>query len=209
MANNRLPRYPDAAGGAKRPRCKQCFEPVWRPRRQLPRSRLPEPLRDWLFYAGSLSRRVQRACSGRFGVEVLSQGWERPMLNEVRRLGLRHGRLALVRQVHLLCDGLPWVFARTVIPRTTLSGRRRVLGRLGTRPLGAVLFADPGLRREEMEVCRIRRGQFLFDLSTRRCGDEVEGEVEAVWGRRSVFYLRGKPLLVGEVFMPVACFRPD
>ncbi len=179
--------------------CQQCFEPVWRPRRQWHRSRLPAPLRDWLFYAGSLTRRVQRACPGPFRVEVLSQSWERPMHNEACRLGLRHARLALVRQVYLLCDEQPWVFARTVIPRTTLRGRCRVLARLGTRPLGAVLFADPGLQRDEMEVCSIRRGQALFDLATRRSGTRCE----TLWGRRSVFYLRGKPLLVGEVFMPV------
>jgi chorismate lyase len=52
-----------------------------------------------------------------------------------------------LREVYLLCDGVPWVYARTAIPRETLTGRHRRLAYLKTRPLGAMLFADPGMAR--------------------------------------------------------------
>lgn len=173
--------------------------PLWQPRQQRITDPPPAGLRDWLFDTGSLTRRVQCACPGRFSVEVLSQGWERPMHNEARRLGLRTGHLALVRQVHLLCDGQPWVFARTVIPQSSLGGPRRRLFRLGARSLGSVLFADPGVCRDEIEVCHTWRGQDLHALATCYNG----ARAESLWGRRSVFYLQGQPLLVGEVFMAV------
>lgn len=179
--------------------CKYCYEPVWRPRRRLPRGALPAALADWLFDPGSLTRRVQASCDGQFRVDVIRQGWFRPMLNEARRLRLRNAERALIREVYLMCDERAWVYARTVIPRRTLRGPCRHLVRLGSRSLGTVLFADRSMRRDEVEVSRIEPGQFMYEPATRRGGDPGP---RAIWGRRSVFYLREKPLLVCEVFLP-------
>ena len=62
----------------------------------------------------------------------------------------------------------------------TLSGPARALTHLGTKPLGAVLFNHPGVRRGPISVCLIERG---------------------IWGRQSVFFLYNKPLLVSEYFL--------
>lgn len=182
---------------------RHAFEPVWQPRRRLLGKALPAVAAQWLFDPSSLTRRVCDACSGAFRVDVLSQRWGRPMLNEARRLGMAERSTALIRQVHLLCDEVPWVFARTVMPRRTLSGPRRYLTQLGTRPLGAVLFADPSMRRDEVEVACIRPGQYAFDLATNR----LAVAPPCIWGRRSVFFLDEEPLLVSEIFLPalVAC----
>lgn len=179
--------------------CKHCFEPVWRPRRQLSHGVLPGALADWLFDAGSLTRRVQHACDGTFRVELIQQVWGRPMLNEARRLRLRNGEWALIREVYLMCNDHPWVYARTIIPRRILRGRGRQLARLGNRSLGSVLFADRSMHRDEVEVSRIEPGQLMFEPAMRRAS---EPGVSAIWGRRSVFYLRHRPLLVCEVFLP-------
>jgi chorismate--pyruvate lyase len=45
------------------------------------------------------------------------------MADEARALGLRLGAWAWIREVQLLGDGQPWVFARTLIPADTLRGR--------------------------------------------------------------------------------------
>lgn len=174
------------------------FEPRWRIRRHLWQGMVPAEMACWLFDSGSLTARMIAACRGQFRVELISQGWQRPMLNEALRLNMDPDRLALVRQVYLYCDDTPWVFARTVIPRTTLSGPQRHLANLGTRPLGAVLFADPHMRRDEVEVACIRSGQRIFHSATR----VLRGPVDEIWGRRSVFYLDNKALLVNEVFLP-------
>ena len=176
---------------------RRASEALWQPYRRFRRQGIPSSLLNWLLDPGSLTQRVQSACSGRFRVELLGQHWVRPLDNEARALGMRLGTRALVREVQLLCDEVPWVFARTVIPLRSLRGRQRRLGRLGTRPLGAVLFADRSMRRDELELARLRGADPLLRLAA-----DFESLPEEVWGRRSVFRVGGKPLLVSEFFLP-------
>jgi chorismate--pyruvate lyase len=179
----------------------QAFFPrsaVWRPSAQLSYGAIPARYRHWLLDPSSLTQRLIGACPGRFRVELLTLGWMRPLPDECRRLALRRGQLALVRQVQLRCDERAWVYARTVIPRTTLSGRQRRLAYLGARPLGAALFADPTMQRDAVEVVRLVPGGRLFALAAQGLGLPPA----ELWGRRSVFRLAGKPLLVSEIFLP-------
>ena len=103
------------------------FKSVWRLPKRLFFSKVPQTLLSWLLDPSSLTLRLQHACGGNFSVQVLSQHWSNPAADEARLLGLGRGERVLVRQVHLLCDGQPWVFARTVIPASTLRGRGRRL----------------------------------------------------------------------------------
>jgi len=173
-------------------------EPLWRPQSRVPPASIPRDILSWLTEPDSLTRRLQLTCDGRFEVQVVSQGRARPLMNEARALGMGHAACGFIRQVRLLCDGRPWVFARSVIPARTLTGRQRRLARLGRRPLGALLFSDPTMRRDEMEIACLRRGQGVFVEATRG----LRRTPDAIWGRRSVFYLEGKPLLVSEIFLP-------
>ena len=173
-------------------------EAIWIPRSRLLRAHVPSAILDWLLDKASLTRRVQTACRGRFSVRVLSQGWMRPMLNEALALGIDPGRTALVRQVELLCDNTPWVCARTIIPRTTLTGPLRKLAHLQSRSLGATLFASPTMQRGEVEVTKISAASKTHQLITRHGANLPE----SLWGRRSVFRVYEKPLLVCEFFLP-------
>ena len=173
-------------------------EPDWHVAARLHRRDVPEPVLRWLLDPASLTRRIQSACHGCFRVEVLFQGWARPQHNETRELGMRTGSSGFVREVHLLCDGRPWVFARTIIPRTTLTGPRRCLTRLKSRPLGAVLFADPSMQRGPVEIARLSPCDKLYPTAIRH----LTQRPETIWGRRSLFTLGGKPLLVSEIFLP-------
>ena len=178
----------------------QCYraEPVWREASRLHRREVPDVVLRWLLDPASLTRRIQSACGGRFRVEVLAQGWARPHHNEMRVLGMRDPAWGFVREVQLLCDEHPWVFARTVIPRTTLTGPRRRLTRLRSRPLGAVLFADPSMQRGPVEIARLTPCDRLYPIATNR----LAVRPDSIWGRRSVFTLAGFPLLVSEIFLP-------
>ncbi len=177
---------------------KHANEPVWHPRNRIRNGWLSPAMQQWLLDDSSLTRRLQQNCPGRFRVEVLNQGWERPLLSEARALKIRPERRVLVRQVHLLCDDTPWVFARTVIPVTSLRGRQRRLRHLGNRPLGAFLFADPHMRRAPLEIVSIDAGQRLYH----RAIAHSRHQDNTIWGRRSVFYLEERPLLVSEIFLP-------
>ena len=126
------------------------------------------------------------------------------MRNEAHRLKLSRFDTALIRQVYLHCGDHRWVFARTVIPRKTLTGRQKYLANLGNKPLGAVLFADPLMHRDEVEVTSLRPGQSLFDAAVKGIGSTPDH----IWGRRSVFYLKKKSLLVNEIFLPTIAGCP-
>ena len=173
-------------------------EPLWIPQSRLVRSDIPSTVLDWLLDEASLTKRLQSVCRGRFRVRVLSQGWARPMVNEAQVLGLHPYKYAMVRQVELLCDETPWVYARTIIPRKTLKGRLRRLAHLQSQSLGAVLFASPTMRRGEVEIANI-----LVNSTVHKLFEDQGGHLpESAWARRSVFHLYEKPLLVSEIFLP-------
>ena len=166
----------------------------WYSRRQIFNQPVPPALLDWLFDTSSLTARLQRRCPGQFRVELLSQRIDSPRLDELKALALEYGDHALVRQVRLFCRDDALVFARTVIPLTTLKGRERSYANLGSRPLGAMLFADNSMRRGEVMVSRLDENDVNYKYTGDAGGDR--------WGRRSIFYVSGKPLLVSEYFLP-------
>jgi len=130
-----------------------------------------------------------------------------PSNDEIQRLKIKSRHYALIREVILYCGHTPVIFARTVIPIKTLTGPQRQLSYLGNRPLGEFLFAQPGLQRDTMEVAVLKNGHQLFDSAVSNMSDKSFPAAEKrmpdnIWGRRSIFRLRSKPLLVAEVFLP-------
>jgi chorismate--pyruvate lyase len=173
-------------------------EPDWLTWEQQRTGQIPPGLATWLHDKESLTRRVQAACGPGFQVRLVRQGWGSPLYSEGRLLKMRRGEIAVIREVFLLCGEQPWVFARTLIPIHSLRGRARRLTRLGERPLGEVLFSHPGLRRGATQVARLLPKHRLFVAAVAGLG-EVPTQL---WGRRTLFYYAGKPLLVNEIFLP-------
>ncbi len=168
-------------------------------------ARIPEHYLPWLLDTASLTQRLMDACGNEVRVQVLNQAWDRPRPDEARVLGMRAQGHALVRQVQLLCGGQPWVYARTLLPRATLTGPERRLAHLKSRSLGAVLFADPTMQRGRTEIVRLRPTDDLYALAAQ----PLAAPPAEIWGRRTLFRLRGKPLLVSEFFLPgIGEFRP-
>ena len=126
---------------------------------------------------------------------MLKQEIARPRLAESHMLGLPPGRRAMIREVLLHGRDTPWVYARSIMPMSTLTGRQRRLKRLDSRPLGALLFADPGMRRGSLQPGRVAASSLPWAAG-------VSQHPEPLWGRRSLFFLDGKPLLVSEIFLP-------
>lgn len=144
---------------------------------------MPANAQDWLFDSGSLTARLKTLSEGKFAVEVVDESW---LVFPELRFRSRFGPVApehrfWSRRVVLLGNGVPWVFANTLIPTHSLGGDLEQIIRLGTRPLGEYLFSQPELSRSEIEVKEI---------------------AEQSWGRRSWFFLNAKPVLVAEYFLP-------
>ncbi len=134
---------------------------MWRAASNVLRATLPKRLLPWLYDRGSLTLRLKQASGGDSRVQVLSQGWQRPLLNERLALVMGHQEYAMVRQVLLICKGEPWVYARSIIPLRTMSGAGRQLLVLDNRPLGAFLFANHGVVREPMEIACVHPDEML------------------------------------------------
>lgn len=175
------------------------LEPSWLGRGLMRHAQIPEQVYPWLWDQTSLTARIKSVCRhAGFRVRVLRQGWGRPLYSEARLLGMRRGGRAIVREVELLCGDTPWVFARTLIPAVSLRGPARRLAHLGDRPLGEVLFSDQRMRRGETQVARLQPRHPLFTAATCNLAERPS----EIWGRRTLFYLSSKPLLVNEIFLP-------
>ena len=174
------------------------LEPNWRGWPQQRVSAIPAIVLDWLKDEGSLTRRLIQACPGEFRVRLLRQEWGTALYSEKRQLQTRRGEAAMVREVELCCDETPWVFARSLIPASSLRGSARRLAHLGEKPLGAVLFADRNVQRGETQVARILPRHPLFVSAT----SHLQQKPKELWGRRTLFYIAGNPLLVNEIFLP-------
>lgn len=135
------------------------------------------------------------ASNHRFQVQVLQQRWCRPRFDEMQTLHLAPRSEALVREVLLYGNGKPWVYARSVLPAKSIAGPLRYLKRLGTKPLGALLFTHRNMQRSAIELACLQASQIPSQAL-------AEYKEDMVWGRRSVFYLSQQPLLVSELFLP-------
>ena len=164
---------------------KNSFDVRWYSLRRPATTDAPLVWRKWLLDPGSLTQRLIAASQGDFRVEVIRQGWYRPTRSEAKALKIPARQLAIIREVQLIGKGQPWVFARSIIPASTLTGKQRELNFIGSRSLGTILFRDPTMKRGPLQVSKLKL---------------TNGET--VWARRSVFELSGKPLLVCEVFLP-------
>ncbi|EGW54802.1 chorismate--pyruvate lyase family protein [Candidatus Endoriftia persephonae] len=173
-------------------------EPNWSGWNRQRLTQVPAGVLPWLRDEGSLTRRVVAACSGRFRVRLLRQAWGTPFYSEAQLLRMRRGEMALVREVELLCDEVPWVFARTLIPASTLRGAARRLTLLGDKPLGAVLFSDSRIKRGRTQVARLQPRHRLFSAAS----VDLQPVPDELWGRRTLFHVSGRPLLVNEIFLP-------
>ena len=163
----------------------------------------PADTLSWLFEEGSLTQRLRRGCADPFRVVLLGQGWIKPFAEEARTLGLRPGQRAIVREVSLQDGERPLVVARSVIPPRALRGADRRLASLGNQPLGHILFADPRLRRQRLQLTRIAAADWLPNPGL---GPMPE---QPVWGRRSLYALGpGHRLLVAEFFLPALFASP-
>lgn len=155
-------------------------------------------LRSWLSEAGSLSARLQAACR-HFRVQPLRQRLAPLGIDEAARLGLAPGALAMVREVLLLADEVPVIFAHSVLPLFPRHPFDCRFLALGQRSLGSsLLFADPRIARGRLEFRRLDRRHPLYQGTLAALGPQPP----ALWARRSRFGQAAKGLLVTEVFLP-------
>ncbi|MBB1438155.1 chorismate lyase [Shewanella sp. SG41-4] len=167
-------------------------------------------LKEWLLATGSLTQRLRTHCT-LFEVKVLGEHLLEPLADEFPA----QTNPVWVREVLLCLDGTPWVFARTLIPQTILGTQssnyqnaddkqireqQNDFTRLGTRPLGELLFSSPDITPGNIEVAQFETCGRLAALAT-SLNQQV---TSSLWGRRRYFNLHGSQLIVSEIFLPAA-----
>jgi chorismate--pyruvate lyase len=158
----------------------------------------PPGMRAWLTAGGSLTARLT-AHSRVFRVQRLHQRTAKCLFDEARAVGMQRPGRVWEREVLLRCDGVPVVFAHTVVPMSATAADWPLFNALGERSLGSTLFYDPLVKRGELEFARIRAGHPLMQRARAALG---VGEDTILYARRCLYRRHRGTLLVTEVFLP-------
>lgn len=172
---------------------------AWRLRPIFP---VPEAsCRDWLTGEGSLTARIRARCK-HFTVRVQRQRLLPPNADERALLGISPREHAWVREVLLEADGVPVVFAHSVMAQGDARGPWQIFERIGARSLGGALFADSRVARQPLQYRRLDARHPLYRAAVRDAAIDASMAPRHLWARRSVFARDGQSLLVCEVFLP-------
>jgi chorismate--pyruvate lyase len=154
-------------------------------------------LQSWLIYNGSLTARLQQRYKN-FAVKPVTVQYAKLIQDEAVYLHQPSYKTALIREVLLIDKPQPVVFAHSVLPRASLRGAWNGLGRLGSKPLGASLFANQKVRRTPLSYKKLTHNHALYNHATQH----LTSKPSYLWARRSIFSLNCANIMVTEVFLP-------
>ena len=139
-----------------------------------------ETIRSWLLEDGPITERIK--LKNKFNLKLLKDEVSNIDSTDEDFLGNISG-FVKVREVILMADNVPKVFARSLIPEITIKHGLSKLGSLGSTPLGDILF--------EKEI--FKKIEVLFS--------EFEVNKEIFWGRKTKYSVKNLPISVMEVFL--------
>ena len=140
-----------------------------------PKEKIPKYVSIWLLDSKSLTYKLKQKYED-FEVNLISQKENLPYQCEYELLGSAKNQRIIVREVELFGNQKAVVNARSLIP---LTDDTKDILKIGSRPLGEILFDDPKIKRGHLEV----------------------GNYENSWARRSTFTVGKTNLLVTEIFL--------
>ena len=146
-------------------------------------------LLPWLNAKGSLTAMLEAKAGQPLRVERHFEGYKQLTLSQKRQLGLQGAALnrpmlAWIREVQLYGDSeLPWVWAQSIFPLSSLQGQAKRLQQLKGTPIGYVLF---------------KRSR---TLPNQRCINNTDEG----WQRQTCYDWYGRKLLISETFLPQFC----
>lgn len=151
----------------------------------------------WLIEPSSLTARLQSRYPS-FAVQAVKLKMAKPLQDEASCMRLALYQQTWVREVLLKNGHQPVVFAHSVLPKHSLRGAWCRLGRLGNKPLGATLFANPKVKRTPLSYKKLTKYHALYQQAIRYTTQQPA----YLWARRSIFNLNCASILVTEVFLP-------
>ena len=137
-------------------------------------------IKSWLLEDGPITKKIKS--SEVFKLNLLIDDIDKVEDSEADFLGENLGMIK-TREVILMGNDKPKVFARSLIPLITIEKGFAKLGELGTKPLGDILFEKEIFKRTKIVFAKFRNDKKLF------------------WGRKSKYIVNNHPLSVMEVFL--------
>jgi chorismate--pyruvate lyase len=160
--------------------------------------------RHWLTDVGSLTQKLKQH-SQTFTVVRQAQQRAPTPLAESNAIDMPSQRRTWQREVLLLCDGIPVVYAHTITPLESVSRDWPFFKRLGNQALGVALFANPLIRRAHFEYTRLSERDQLYQTTQAAIASYGLSLPKHIWARRCVFqHSRHKDsrMMVTEVMLP-------
>lgn len=151
----------------------------------------------WLTDNGSLTARLQQRYPD-FSVMPTYLAYCGSHHCDASVLNIPPATIVLVREVQLCGNNQPVVFAHSILPGKSLRGEWRHLGHLGSKPLGAILFANQNVQRTAFAYKKMFANHVLYQAATKN----LSNKPAYLWARRSVFSLKCTRIMVTEVFLP-------
>lgn len=139
-----------------------------------------EYVKSWLLESGPITKRI--GLQRKFKLELLSDSIADVENQDQEFLGSKSKEFK-VREVILHGDDTPIVFARTIIPVLTIEDGLEELGRLGSKPLGDILFERKIFQKKDSVYASFEYKQNSF------------------WGRKIKYLVNEQPFSVMEIFL--------
>ena len=144
-------------------------------------SKVDAPILSWLSEPGPITNRIK--LSQKFELELLND--EIDEISKEEKLFLNSvSETFRVRRVILLGNNAPVVYAKSVIPSSTIENGLSSLGKIGNAPLGDILFTSGVFTKLEMV-----------------CASFLSKEKNVYWGRKIKYSVNSEPISVMEVFL--------
>jgi len=144
-------------------------------------SKVDASIFSWLSESGPITNRIK--LSQEFELELLNDDIDE--ISKEEELFLNSvSKTFRVRRVILLGNNAPVVYAKSVIPTSTIENGLSSLGEIGNAPLGDILFT-PG----------------VFTKLDMVCASFLSKEKKVYWGRKIKYSVNSEPISVMEVFL--------
>ena len=137
-------------------------------------------IKSWLLEQGPITKRIKSIAE--FRLELIQDELSDATEDEILFLKIDSEEFR-IREVILYGNENPMVFARTIIPNTTIEKGLRELGKIGNKPLGDILFEKDIFSKEGIVFATFKDEESLF------------------WGRKIKYTVKHQPFSVMEVFL--------
>ena len=137
-------------------------------------------IKSWLLEQGPITKRIKSIAE--FRLELIQDELSDATDDEILFLKIASEEIR-IREVILYGNENPIVFARTIIPNTTIEKGLKELGKIGNKPLGDILFEKDIFSKEDIVFASFKDKESLF------------------WGRKIKYTVKDQPFSVMEVFL--------